>query len=343
TADVGISLSEAEASVAAPFTSHTEDISCVAALLKEGRCSMATSFSCFKYMALYSMIQFTTCCLVYVYNITPTNGQFLFADLFTVLPIAICMDRFRPFARLVSKRPSARLTGKRTLTSLIGNILLVIGFQVAMFFMIEAQGWYRQPRPADPGDPDSTPAENSLGTTLFLFSSFQYLSTGVVFSIGPPYRQSAYRSYLFVAVIAALLAFDLWALLGPVPGLRSMLGLVSISVGWRLTILGMAAAHFALCCLGERVLFPRLALPLARICRFFRLALSRRLHSSPPCGCGRPAASEAEAKALPAPADKTCGLWARLGQRQNRKQYKVLAQRMAPGAGIAGSCLGRGA
>ncbi|KAJ2900623.1 hypothetical protein GGI21_004750, partial [Coemansia aciculifera] len=99
-ADVGISLSEAEASVAAPFTSHTDNVCCTTQLLREGRCSIATSFGCFKYMALYSMIQFTTCCLLYVYNINLTDGQFLYVDLFTILPVAICMDRARPFKRL---------------------------------------------------------------------------------------------------------------------------------------------------------------------------------------------------------------------------------------------------
>ena len=49
-ADVGISLSEAEASVAAPFTSRTPDISCVLDVIKEGRAALVTSFSCFKYM-----------------------------------------------------------------------------------------------------------------------------------------------------------------------------------------------------------------------------------------------------------------------------------------------------
>ena len=49
-ADVGISLSEAEASVAAPFTAGTPDISCVIELIREGRAALVTSFSCFKYM-----------------------------------------------------------------------------------------------------------------------------------------------------------------------------------------------------------------------------------------------------------------------------------------------------
>src|SRR6266403_456986 len=52
-ADVGISLSEAEASVAAPFTSRTPDISCVLDVIKEGRAALVTSFSCFKYMLVH--------------------------------------------------------------------------------------------------------------------------------------------------------------------------------------------------------------------------------------------------------------------------------------------------
>jgi len=44
TADAGISLSEAEASIAAPFTSANQNIECVVTLLREGRAAMSTSF-----------------------------------------------------------------------------------------------------------------------------------------------------------------------------------------------------------------------------------------------------------------------------------------------------------
>ena len=44
TADVGISLSEAEASIAAPFTSKIQNIGCVISLLQEGKASLTTSF-----------------------------------------------------------------------------------------------------------------------------------------------------------------------------------------------------------------------------------------------------------------------------------------------------------
>lgn len=64
-ADVGISLSDAEASVAAPFTSRLFEISCVPTVIREGRAALVTSFSCFKFMSLYSAIQFCTVSFLY--------------------------------------------------------------------------------------------------------------------------------------------------------------------------------------------------------------------------------------------------------------------------------------
>jgi len=47
-ASVGISLSDLEASIAAPFTSTIPDISCVAELIKEGRTALVTTIGLFK-------------------------------------------------------------------------------------------------------------------------------------------------------------------------------------------------------------------------------------------------------------------------------------------------------
>lgn len=44
TADTGISLSDSESSIAAPFSSKIQDISCIIDLLIEGRSALTTSF-----------------------------------------------------------------------------------------------------------------------------------------------------------------------------------------------------------------------------------------------------------------------------------------------------------
>ncbi|KKY29243.1 putative p-type atpase [Phaeomoniella chlamydospora] len=93
-ADVGISLSEAEASVAAPFTSRVFDISCVPKVIREGRASLVTSFCCFKYMSLYSAIQFCSVSFLYASASNLADFQFLFIDLALIVPVAVFMVPF---------------------------------------------------------------------------------------------------------------------------------------------------------------------------------------------------------------------------------------------------------
>jgi cation-transporting P-type ATPase 13A2 len=88
-AHVGVSLSEAEASIAAPFTSSIQNISSVSVVIQEGRCSLLTSFQMFKFMAMFSMIQFTAVCMLYNIRAVLADMHFLYVDLFLILPISL--------------------------------------------------------------------------------------------------------------------------------------------------------------------------------------------------------------------------------------------------------------
>ncbi|KAJ3514325.1 hypothetical protein NLJ89_g2444 [Agrocybe chaxingu] len=195
-ADVGISLSEAEASVAAPFTTSTPDIGCVLEVIKEGRSALVTSFSCFKYMALYSMIQFTSVTLLYSFASSLGDFQFLYIDLFIIIPIAVTMGRTLPYPRIYPKRPTASLVSKKVLASIIGQIVITSAIQGWAFLWVRGQEWYTPPPTSHPGEDggnklESTNFENSV---LFLVSCFQYILVAAVFSIGPPYRKSMWTN-----------------------------------------------------------------------------------------------------------------------------------------------------
>ena len=51
-ASVGISLSDLEASIAAPFTCSVQDISCISEMIKEGRCALTTTIGRLKIQIL---------------------------------------------------------------------------------------------------------------------------------------------------------------------------------------------------------------------------------------------------------------------------------------------------
>lgn len=83
-AHIGISLSEAESSVASPFTSKVANISCVPTVIREGRAALVTSFGIFKYMAAYSLCQFVSVMILYSIDSNLTDFQYLYIDLFMI-------------------------------------------------------------------------------------------------------------------------------------------------------------------------------------------------------------------------------------------------------------------
>lgn len=92
-ADIGISLSLEDASIASNFTSSVPDISCLIKLFQEGKASFVTSIQCFKYMILYSMIQFVSVTFLMIVGTYLSDNQFLSIDVFLLFPLAILISR----------------------------------------------------------------------------------------------------------------------------------------------------------------------------------------------------------------------------------------------------------
>ena len=65
TAHAGISLSMAEASVAAPFTSRNVHIGCIPYLIREGRATMVSAFASFKFGVAFCFTQLVAVLMVF--------------------------------------------------------------------------------------------------------------------------------------------------------------------------------------------------------------------------------------------------------------------------------------
>ncbi|KAJ2334907.1 hypothetical protein GGI00_001628, partial [Coemansia sp. RSA 2681] len=276
-ADVGLSLSEAEASVAAPFTSHSTDIQCVLEVIREGRAALVTSFSCFKYMALYSIIQFTSVSMLYEFGGGLGDFQFLYIDLFIIVPLAIFMGRTPAFHRIMPKRPTANLMSKKVLTSLFGQIIINSSIQAILFRLVKRSDHYSPPVREDPNDRDTLLILSFENTALFLTSSFQYIIVACVFSIGPPYRQSNLRNHGFMLTCSLLVLFTLFLALRPNDWANSVFELVDISTSFRRTVVVWAAVNFGLSSVGERWIFPWLAPMVAKLGRIAQYLVRRHV------------------------------------------------------------------
>ncbi|KAF9572172.1 hypothetical protein EC968_010179 [Mortierella alpina] len=280
-ADVGISLSEAEASVAAPFTSRSDDIECVVRVIQEGRAALVTSFSCFKFMALYSIIQFTSVSFLYTLLSNLGDFQFLYIDVGIVLPIAVFMGRTEAYPILSPKRPTANLVSRKVLTSLIGQMVIQGCIQATMFFLVRQQPWYQPPK-YERGQKNIEGFENS---TLFFLSIFMYIFVAVVFSVGPPYRKPMSSNRPFVFATVFLVCLSACIALIPPEGFSKFMALVHMPLSFRMLILFMAGLHLILALVAERFLFPRLATRIGDFVRTLQktdLAQGAQTHAGSP-------------------------------------------------------------
>uniref|UniRef100_S4RLM8 ATPase 13A3 n=1 Tax=Petromyzon marinus TaxID=7757 RepID=S4RLM8_PETMA len=206
-AHAGISLSELEASVASPFTSKTPNISCVPTLIREGRAALITSFCVFKFMALYSIIQYLSVLLLYSILSNLGDFQFLFIDLAIILVLAFTIPLNGAWPQLTAMGPPSSLLSVRLLLSVAAQALTCLGVQVCAFLLTQRQPWYQPWAPnitLCPGEEtplnstdwvhDENNIRNAENTTLFFVSSFQYIIVCFVFAKGKPYRQPIYKN-----------------------------------------------------------------------------------------------------------------------------------------------------
>ncbi|XP_026230760.1 probable cation-transporting ATPase 13A3 isoform X2 [Anabas testudineus] len=263
----GISLSELEASVASPFTSSTSNISCVPSLIREGRAALITSFCVFKFMALYSIIQYLSVTLLYSILSNLGDFQFLFIDVAIILIIVFTMSLNPAWKELVWRRPPSSLISGPLLCSVLTQILTCLAFQVLAFLLVRQQSWYETWTPQSDAcnisrsdltynlnvtiPKDQKNIKNYENTTLFYISSFQYLSVAVVFSKGKPFRQPSYKNWLFMLSCIALYTFLFLILLCPVPAIDSFLDIVCVPHDWRLTLVIIVMVNAAVSFLME--------------------------------------------------------------------------------------------
>ncbi|XP_075794404.1 putative cation-transporting ATPase 13A4 isoform X2 [Pelodiscus sinensis] len=287
-AHAGISLSEQEASVASPFTSRTPSIACVPELIRQGRAALVTSFCVFKYMALYSTIQYLGVLLLYWQLNSFGNYQFLFQDLAITTVIGITMSLNGAYPKLVPYRPPSQLISPPLLLSVVLNILFSLAMQVFGFVMVQQQPWYAQHNIHSACHPrNNSQVENSslapaLGangtgnaaagevaangyksyenTTVWLLSTMNCLLVALVFSKGKPFRQPVYTNYLFVLVLAVQLGVCIFLVFADIDGLYSHMDLVCTPTSWRASLLLMLLVTFAVSFVVEEAVIENRAL-----------------------------------------------------------------------------------
>ncbi|XP_056009039.1 polyamine-transporting ATPase 13A3-like isoform X2 [Ostrea edulis] len=247
-AHAGISLSEAEASVASPFTSKVPNVKCVPNVIRQGRAALVTSYGIFKYMACYSLTQFVSVSILYYISASLTDPEFLYIDLFLLSTLSITFGRTDPYPELAKEPPPISLTSIFPIMSLVLQMLIQTAAQTFCFLHIKSQPWF-EPFVENPDD-NYWSYEN---TAVFSMSAYQYIILAITFSKGFPYRRNMFTNYWFLVNVVVCVLVTLWVTIYPEPkGFQEVMELRSPeSISYRLLYVGIAAANFLLSVLIE--------------------------------------------------------------------------------------------
>ena len=195
-----------------PQVPHLPSDSTFPSLVREGRCALVTSFGVFKYMALYSMIQFASVLILYTNKTNLGDTQFLYIDLVITTTVAVLMGRTGPWSSLSPSRPPGSLVTGPTLASIAGQVAASAGGQLLATTYLHSRPWWS---PLHPLTPEEEIVVSYDTTTVFMVSAYQYLSLAAVFSTGRPHRSPFYTNHLFLAALVTLAVATALLLLGP--------------------------------------------------------------------------------------------------------------------------------
>lgn len=203
-AHVGIALSDAEASLVAPFASLDKSITSVVDVLKEGRCALASALASYKYIIMYGQIEAFINVNNAFFLINLSEYCWVFMDGFWMIFMGFSLPLAQAADRLVKSRPTASLLGPTTMSSTCGILILNILFSLLALHLLHAQEWF-QCRKWTSSDTKhmnlSIIGDNYESSTLFLVTGFQYISSAMCFNFGHEFRQGFFRNRVFVGLV----------------------------------------------------------------------------------------------------------------------------------------------
>lgn len=211
-ADIGLSLSQAEASISAPFTSQVANISSMVELIKECRAGLATNFTLFNIMAIYSLIQYTTTVVSEKYLQYPGDFQYLYWDLCLNFFFIVFIGYTRTAAELSIEKPRSSLFSLTNLMTMLTTFGIQVAGQISFIAIFQAANseyyW------ANGGmDNAITTYESEEGfflgleaNILFVFVNNIYVVTMIAFNIAKPWREYFFTNLpLMIAIVLTLM------------------------------------------------------------------------------------------------------------------------------------------
>lgn len=250
-ADAGLSLSEAEASISSPFTSKTPNISSMIDLIRECRAGLATNFSLFNIMALYSLIQYTSTVITQYFYGYPADLQYLYWDVACNFFFFLTIGYTGSAETLSTLRPSDSLFSLSNVICVLVMFIIQLVGQLSVIIVM-ANGTFASILDYinNAGEDVNLAAylvDNEFVQTtyevqsIFMFSNFMYVFSVMAFSISRPWKKFFFTNWPFMIVLVLVFAYNFLICLYP-PARLEIFFVQEFDMRWQGLMCGMGCA-----------------------------------------------------------------------------------------------------
>ena len=182
---------------------------------------MVTSFGVFKYMAMYSFIQFFGVLIMTASHATYADWQYFYADLLIVFLLAIAITKNETSVRLAKQKPPARLGDGRTILSVFLHLFIVLSFQVVPYVVVKTMPWYIKPKVLKKHKLFNIPSFENYSVVCVSF--FQYIWVAIICSTGEPYRKPLFKNPWFIVSFIFTISLTILVTFSPFHFIKSVL------------------------------------------------------------------------------------------------------------------------
>ncbi|KAI0560238.1 P-type ATPase [Gracilaria domingensis] len=173
-----------DASIASPFTSRRMTIESCASIIRQGRCTLATTLQMYQILALNCLISAYSLSVLYLEGVVLGDKQMTIMGV-VLSVVSFMINRSKPLKKLSAERPASSIFSPHLFFSTMGQFVVHVICMIACMHFVRP---YLPEEHAPTLDEDFAPSLPN--TVIFLLSIAQQLSVYVLNYKGRPFMQS---------------------------------------------------------------------------------------------------------------------------------------------------------
>ncbi|CCO33770.1 hypothetical protein BN14_07856 [Rhizoctonia solani AG-1 IB] len=235
-----------DASCAAPFTSKLSNVSSIAAIIRQGRCTLVATIQMYKILALNCLITAYSLSVLYLDGIKFGDYQITINGMLMSVCF-LCISRAKPVEKLSRERPLGNIFNFYVLLS----VLIQFAIHIASLLYITSLSNSLEQRGEIDLEAEFKPS--LLNTAIYLLGLSQQVSTFAINFQGRPFREGIRENPALYYGLLGASAVAFGGSMDILPEMNRWLQIVEMSFSFQLRLTVTMVLDFAGCWAVEHV------------------------------------------------------------------------------------------